>query len=556
MSVVHNSSRTGQIVAAVGLVAVILLFNGFMMAPDSDLLLKISKSIDIFGRVYKEVTTSYVDEIDPERFMEAGIEGMLGTLDPYTVYIGKDEGTEVDLMTNGKYGGIGITIGLREGEVRVISVMEGYSAQRQGIVPGDRFLEIGGVKVTGLKPDEIRNLTRGDPGTEVKVVIERDGVPRPLDFVLIREEIQVKNVTYAGMVADSVGYVRLERFSRRAGDELRQAIKELKLNADVKGLVLDLRGNPGGLLDAAVDVVSKFVPRGSLVVNTRGRRAEADKKYYSTEEPLLGSMPLVVLTDRNSASASEIVAGSLQDLDRALIIGTRTFGKGLVQTIVPLNYGAQMKITTARYYIPSGRSIQEIDYIHRDRNGIFTVTPDSLRREFKTAHGRTVYELGGITPDSTVEPHDHGPMVKELIRKSLFFRFANRYVNEHKSESITGITPAILDAFRSYLEKEKFDFEEESEKDVAGLKKRAERSLYSKEVLDGIDRLAKSLEKEKERSFERYQKHLEEELLIELMARMHGDRGRIEASFKTDAQLMIAIDLVRNAKTYSRMLHG
>jgi carboxyl-terminal processing protease len=388
------------------------------------------------------------------------------------------------------------------------------------------------------------------------VVIERDGVPRPLDFVLIREDIQVKNVTYAGMVADGIGYVRLERFSRRAGDELRQAIKELKLNADVKGLVLDLRGNPGGLLDAAVDVVSKFVPRGSLVVSTRGRRVEADKKYYSTEEPLLASMPLVVLTDRNSASASEIVAGSLQDLDRALIVGTRTFGKGLVQTIVPLNYGAQLKITTARYYIPSGRSIQEIDYIHRDRNGIFTVTPDSLRREFKTVHGRTVFELGGITPDSTVEPHDHGPMVKELIRKSLFFRFANRYVNEHKADSITGITPALLDAFRSYLEKEKFDFEEESEKDVADLKKRAEGSMYSKEVLDGIDRLTKSLEKEKARSFERYQKHLEEELLIELMARMHGDRGRIEASFTIDTQLKIAIELVRNAKAYSRMLHG
>jgi carboxyl-terminal processing protease len=209
-----------------------------------------------------------------------------------------------------------------------------------------------------MKPDEIRNLTRGEPGTDVKVVIEREGEAHTLEYVLIREEIQIKNVTYAGQVVDGIGYIRLDRFSRRAGDEVRQAIREMKLSGNLNGMILDLRGNPGGLLDAAVDVASKFVARGSLIVSTRGRRAEAERKYASTEEPILPSVPLVVLTDRNSASASEIVAGSLQDLDRALIVGTRSFGKGLVQTIVPLNYGAQLKITTARYYIPSGRSIQ------------------------------------------------------------------------------------------------------------------------------------------------------------------------------------------------------
>jgi len=556
MSVANKNRLWEQRIAVIGLVCAVLLFSGFMMAQDSSLLLKISKSIDVFGRVYKEVATSYVDEIDPEKFMEAGIDGMLGTLDPYTVYIDKENGDEVDLMTNGKYGGIGVTIGLRDGAVRVISVMDGYSAQRQGIVPGDRFLEIGGTKVSGMKADEIRNLTRGDPGSEVKVLVEREGEPKPLEFVLIREEIQVKNVTYSGMVEDGIGYVRLERFSRRAGDELRQSIKELRLNHEVKGLVLDLRGNPGGLLDAAVDVVSKFVPRGSLVVNTRGRRPEAEKKYLSTEEPLVPTVPLVVLTDRNSASASEIVAGSLQDLDRALIVGTRTFGKGLVQTIVPLNYGAQLKITTARYYIPSGRSIQEIDYMHRDKNGVFAVTPDSLRREFKTAHGRRVFELGGITPDSTVELEPDGPMVRELHRKSLFFKFANRYVNEHKGDSITTVTPAILQAFRTYLEKEKFDFQEDSEKHVSEIRKMADRSNYSKEVLDDIDHLTRMLEKEKVRGFERYQKAIEEELRIELMARTRGERGRIEATFRTDQQLSVATALLRDQKRYSKRLGG
>ncbi len=545
-----------QRIAAIGLVAAVMLFSGFMMAPESTLLLKISKSIDVFGRVYKEVAVSYVDDIDPEKFMEAGIQGMLGTLDPYTVYIDKNNGDEVDLLTNGKYGGIGVTIGTRDGAVRVISVMEGYSAHRQGIVPGDRFIEIGGVKVSGLKPEEIRNLTRGEPRSDVKVLIERDGEPKPMVFVLIREEIQVKNVTYTGMLENGIGYVRLERFSRRAGDELRLAIKELKLTNDVRGLVLDLRGNPGGLLDAAVDVVSKFVPRGSLVVSTRGRRPETDKAYLSSEEPILSSVPMVVLTDRNSASASEIVAGSLQDLDRALVVGTRTFGKGLVQTIVPLNYGAQLKITTARYFIPSGRSIQEIDYMHRDRNGVFAVTPDSLRREFKTSRGRKVYELGGIMPDSTVEPLADGPMVRELRRKSLFFKFANRYVNEHKGDSITSVTPGILQSFRTFLEKEQFDFQEDSEKHVNELRTIAQRSHYSKEVLSDIEHLTKALQKEKDRGFERYRETLEEELRIELMARVQGERGRIEASFRTDVQLDVATALLRDTKQYVRRIGG
>ena len=552
-----TTRKTGeQRIAAAGIVAAALLLTGFMLAPDNDLLLKIGKSIDVFGRVYKEVTTSYVDEIDPEKFMEAGIDGMLGTLDPYTVYIAKDDGDEVDLMTNGKYGGIGVTIGTRDGAVRVISVMDGYSAQRQGIVPGDRFIEIGGTKVDGLKPDEIRGLTRGEPGSEVKVLIERDGEKKPLEFVLIREEIQVKNVTYSGMLPDGIGYVRLERFSRRAGDEVRQAIKELKLSGDMKGFVLDLRGNPGGLLDAAVEVVSKFVPRGSLVVSTRGRRQESDKKYTSTEEPLLPNVPLILLTDRNSASASEIVAGSLQDMDRALIVGTRSFGKGLVQTIVPLNYGAQLKITTARYYIPSGRSIQEIDYMHRDKNGVFAVTPDSLRREFKTRHGRKVFERGGIAPDSAVEYQAPGPMVRELIRKSLLFKFANRYVNEHPKDSVVSVTPAILAAFKAFLEKEKFDFQEDSEKHIVELKQIADKSHYNADILRDIDQLQKALQKEKERGFERYEHEIAEELQIELMARAHGERGRIEASFKTDPQLNAAIGLLHNKKEFSRRIGG
>lgn len=546
--------RGRGVVTIAGIAGAIILFCGFMGGADNEFLLKINRGIDVFGRVYKEVTANYVDDIDPEKFMQAGVDGMLGTLDPYTVYIDKENGDEVDLLTNGKYGGVGVTIGIRDGAVRVISVMDGYSAQRQGILPGDRFMTIGGVNVTNMKPDEIRNLTRGDPGTEVKVTVEREGEAQIQEFRLIREEIQVRNVTYAGMVGEGIGYIRLERFSRRAGDEVRQAIRELKLNGDLRGMILDLRGNPGGLLDAAVEVSSKFVARGSLIVSTKGRRAEGERKYASTEEPILPSVPLVVLTDHNSASASEIVAGSLQDLDRALIVGTRSFGKGLVQTIVPLNYGAQLKITTARYYIPSGRSIQEIDYKHRDRNGVFLVTPDSLKREFKTAHGRKVYELGGISPDSIVEQADPGPMVRELHRKSLLFKFANHYVIEHKTDSLLIVTPELLADFKGYLEKEKFDFQEDSDKRLKEFHQLAERLHYSPEFTEELNALSRVIDREKTHGFERYSEHIRNELRVELMARVKNERGRIEASLVFDPQVQTAVNLLKDQKQFARRM--
>jgi carboxyl-terminal processing protease len=554
MNAMWKKVGQGKWLALAAGVALLVSGGGFMPTPDTDLYLKINKGIDVFGRVYREITVNYVDEIDPEKFMQAGIDGMLGTLDPYTVYIDKEEGDEVDLLTTGKYGGIGVTIGVRDGALKVITVMDGYSAQRAGIIPGDRLIEVGGVPVGSKKPDEVRSLTRGEPGTEVKVVIEREEMKKPLEFVLIREEIQVKNVTYAGFVGDGIGYIRLERFSRRAGEEVRQAITEMKIKGEIRGLVLDLRGNPGGLLDAAVDVVSKFVPRGSLIVTTKGRKPEADKEYRSTEDPLLGSAPLVVLTDRGSASASEIVAGALQDLDRALIVGTRTFGKGLVQTILPLNFGAQLKITTARYYIPSGRSIQEIDYQHRDKNGIFATVPDSLKREFRTSKGRKEFEFGGIAPDSLVKDEDVGPMVRELMKRALLFKFANSYVSEHKGQKVGGADETVLAAFRTFLDREKFDYQEEMEGKISELRQVAERSHYTKEVTETLDRLELTLQKEKTHGFERYKDHITNELNIEIMARLEGDHGRIEASLKEDLPLLAARGMLKDRKTFTKKL--
>ncbi|MEK6566071.1 MAG: S41 family peptidase, partial [Bacteroidota bacterium] len=362
------------------------LMLGFSGNADNDLFLRINKGIDVFGKVYKEIAINYVDDVDPDRFMRAGIDGMLKTLDPYTVYIGEKESDELDLVTTGKYGGVGITIGNRDGMITVISLMEGFSAARQGIEVGDRIVDVDGKRVVGSSLEDVRQLVRGAPGTEVRVKIEREGAIEPLEFALMREEIPVRNVTYTGYVEKGLGYIRLERFSRTAGDDLRNALKDLRVTGELKGLVLDLRDNPGGLLDIAVETSAKFLAESSLVVSTRGRRGDADRKYYSTEKPMLVDVPLVVLVNRGTASASEIVSGAIQDLDRGVIVGSRTFGKGLVQTITRLSDNSSLKITTARYYTPSGRCIQEIDYSHRTRDGNVVTFADSLKREFRTAH--------------------------------------------------------------------------------------------------------------------------------------------------------------------------
>jgi carboxyl-terminal processing protease len=523
---------------------------------EGDYFERINQSIDIFGRVYKEVTLNYVDEVDPGKFMEAGVDGLLSTLDPYTNFINASEGDEVELITTGKYGGIGVTIGLRDGYITIITLMDGYSAQRVGLQPGDRILEIEGKPIVGLKPDGVRALTRGEPGTEVHVKIEREGEPKPLEFVLMREEIQLHNVSYSEFVDDGIGYVRLERFSRGAGDEVRLAIKDLKLKGALRGIILDLRDNPGGLLDAAVDVVEKFAPKGSLVVSTRGRKPDSEKKFYVTEEPMLADVPLVVLVNRNSASASEIVAGAIQDLDRGVILGTRTFGKGLVQTITPLMYNTQLKITTAKYYTPSGRCIQEIDYMHKNKDGVFSITPDSLRHEFSTLKGRKEFEAGGIQPDSTVAETEHSTLHNELSRKSMYFKFASHYISLHHELPGAPDSDSLLQQFHQFLIDQKFTYENEGEVKLKELHDIAEKAKYSPAIVEEIERMKKQLGEEKVTDIMKNRPEVLSALKIELMRRAKGEHGRIEASLADDVQVVAAKGLLENRKEYSRRLRA
>jgi carboxyl-terminal processing protease len=544
-----------RIVAAILLVVGSGIGLSYVLAGQDDLFLKTRLWIEVFGKVYTDVVVNYVDAVNPEKIMHAGIDGMLKTLDPYTVFLGEKESDEMELVTTGKYAGVGITIGMRDGFITVINTMEGFSAAKQGIQSGDRIIDIDGQNARTMTPDEVRNHSRGTPGTTVRMTVEREGEPKPIEFVLIREEIPVRNVTYSGFAGDGIGYIRLERFSRTAGEDVRNAIRELREKSSLKGIVLDLRDNPGGLLDMAVDVVSKFVPESTLVVSTRGRRNDSERKYFSYEKPMLEDTPMAVLIDHGSASASEIVAGAFQDLDRAVLVGTRSFGKGLVQTITRISDGNSLKITTGRYYTPSGRSIQEVDYFHRTKEGVVTVKPDSLRKEFRTAHDRKVLDGRGISPDSTVPEEPESRLVEELSRKAMFFKFANHLASQKKSiPDKFVVDDQLLKEFEAFLKEREFQYEEEAETKLKELREAASKERYGKSFYDDIDRLEKAVIAEKARAFQRYDKEIREALRLEIIGRLKGDKAAIAASIGDDRQLQVAVGLVKNKALYKKLL--
>ncbi len=457
-----------------GLVLITIIVTGFYLGR-GDIYFEIAKNLDLLGRVYKEIAFNYVDEVDPEKFLRAGIQGMLSSLDPYTIFIDEKKIEDIDLITNGKYGGVGISIGLRGDEVTVVEVMDGYAAQRQGIQIGDLIIEAGGSAISVDNIDDVSSLVKGEPGTTVELKVVRNELKDTLTFNLIREEVIVKNITYSGFFPENSNniYIKLSNFSRAASDEIKKTIKELNEQKPVQSVVLDLRGNPGGLLDIAIDVCDKFLARDLLVVSTRGREAGSDKKYYSVEEPIIGNdVEVVVLINGGSASASEIVAGALQDHDRAVILGTKSFGKGLVQTITPLSYNTSLKITTAKYYTPSGRSIQRIDY-SEGSDVIINPTHES-EQKFFTDNKREVYSKGGITPDTTVEFKINGELTKELLAKGLFFKFANNYFFNNPDAKYSGIDDQkLFIEFREYLSEEDFKYTSQTEIEIDNLIKGA-----------------------------------------------------------------------------------
>ena len=533
------------------IVIVFLVITGFVK-KDSDIYFEIAKSIDIFGKVYREVAVNYVDDINPEEFMISGIKGMLSSLDPYTVYIDESMKKDIDVMTTGKYGGIGASVGLRNDKVTVIDLMEGYSAQRQGIRVGDVIKKVDDVKISKNNYEKLSSYLKGEPGKVVSITIGRVGVPEDIIFELLLEEVIVKNLTYYDFVPEGSNnvYLKLSGFSRSAGNEIKKALLELKKQKTIESIVLDLRGNPGGLLDQAIDVSEKFLKKNRLVVSVIGRDSTSIMRYKSKEEPLAGESKLAVLIDHGSASASEIVAGAIQDHDRGILLGTQSFGKGLVQTVLPLSFNTSLKITTAKYYTPSGRSIQEIDY-SKDKN-LFQDTSPIDEDGYYTDNMREVFANGGITPDTIISNSSESKQIKVLLARGMFFRFATSYFNTIKIDSLENLnSDSLFSAFLSYLEDHKFEYTSKSEKLLGDLKELADTENLDREIVDLLNSLDVEYQKQKKIELVKYQSEILSKIKEELAARIDGRKGRIKESLKTDKQFEVAINILQDSHKYN-----
>ncbi len=534
---------------------ILTVFAGFFPGKD-DTYFEISKNIDLFSRIYKEISFSYVDEINPEQFMRAGIEGMLSSLDPYTVFIDEHKQDEIDLITNGKYGGVGISIGVRGDDVTIVDVLDGYSAQRQGVRVGDILIEASGKKVSAKNVDDISTLVKGDPGTTVEIKMTRNEGADTVVFNLIREEVIIKNILYSGFYpAESNNvYLKLSNFSRSAADELKDDLKELKTQKEIKSIVLDLRGNPGGLLDIAVDICDKFLPKDELIVSTKGRDPASSKSYIAKQQPMVATAKLVVLVNEASASASEIVAGAMQDHDRGVILGNKTFGKGLVQTISPLSYNTSLKITTAKYYTPSGRCIQKIDYSNGNK---VIANPDSLSStEYLTDNKRVVYGSGGITPDTVVNFKIDGNITKSLLAKGVFFQFADNYLYKNPDEEFGSTNDEkLFSKFCAYLKEKNFIYKSDAEKEIDKLVKQADDNNFDKTIHESLVKIKNEFKKIDDGELKIYQKEIMRELKTELASRYLGVKGKIEQFLKYDPQFQTAVNIVNDETVYNQILH-
>lgn len=544
-----------KVLMIVFITAIVISAFGFVISK-TDIYFDISKNLELFGKVYKEISFNYVDEIDPQEFMRAGIKGMLKTLDPYTIFIDEKNQDDINLLTNGKYGGVGISIGVRDNNITILEVLEGYSAQKQGIRVGDVITKIGDKVVSPKVIDDISSLVKGEPGTTVQLSILRFGESDTLLFNLIREEVIVKNLVFADFYPENSNnvYLKLTNFSRSAADEIRSALRGLKAKKEIKSIILDLRGNPGGLLDVAVDICDKFLSKDLLIVSTRGRDYKSEKKYFAKEEPLAANENLIVLINSGSASASEIVAGAIQDHDRGVILGTQSFGKGLVQTITPLSFNTSLKVTTAKYYTPSGRCIQKIDY-SKDNNVI--AYRDSLSTDaFSTDNKRIVYSAGGITPDTLVEDGIECDLFRDLLAKGLFFSFADKYFYENKDINFQKIKDdKLLTEFKKFLVEKKYDYQSDAEKKLDEVLKSLDEKKDDPKLITETKKLKAQFNEMFDRKYEVSKSIIAGELKTELAIRYFGNEQGIKEELKYDKQFIAALELANNQMKYNNFLN-
>lgn len=518
---------------------------------------RISKNLTIFNSVLRELDLFYVDTLNYDKMVRTTIDNMLEKLDPYTVYLPEEETDDLTFMTTGEYAGIGAMI-MKSGNVICVSEpYEGMPAQRNDIRAGDILIEVDGKKVDGMSVNEVSALLKGTPNTTIKLKLKRYGENKLIEKSFLREKIQVNPVKYSVVISDKVGYVLLSEFTDRAAIELKNAVNEMVKEHQIESLVLDIRNNGGGLIDEAVKIVGYFVPKGTDVVTTKGKNKEADRTYKTPSEPLFPQMKLVVLTNRSSASASEIVAGSIQDLDRGVIVGERTFGKGLVQNIRPISFGGNLKVTTAKYYIPSGRCIQAIDYSHRNEDGSVGHIPDSLTSEFKTHNGRIVRDGGGIIPDTLTKDDRKLNIAYYIYAQNLYFDFATQYVQKHltiPSPSDFKLSDEDFKSFTDYLVAKKFTYTTQTEKYY--------KELFEMAQYEGLDARAKSefaalktkLMPDITKSLEENKAEISELLSLEIIKRYYFQKGEIQYSLRTDKDIKVAIELLKPEGRYSKIL--
>ena len=515
---------------------------------------EMNKAIEIFGSVFKNLHSNYVDDLNSGDLVKTAIDAMLAKLDPYTVYYPESDMEDVKMQLLGQYGGIGSLIHKQNNHVMISEPYENLPAHKAGLKAGDIILKIDGENCEGKTTSQVSERLRGQAGSTIELTIERDG--KQFTTTLKREEIKLPNVSYSGMIDTNVGYIKLTEFTKDAGLHVLQAYKKLEAQG-AKYLVLDLRDNGGGLLNEAVNIVNLFVEKGNVVVSKKTKHIEKNATYKTTKKAAAPNIPLVVMINPYSASASEIVAGSLQDIDRAVVIGQRSFGKGLVQTIIPLVYNSQMKVTESKYYIPSGRCIQAIDYSHRNESGFAEKVPDSLKTAYKTKNGRTVYAGSGIEPDILLEPYTPSNIAISLAGNFHCFNYANKFVKEHQSilpASEFEITDDIYEDFIHFLKDKDYQYVTSSEKNIDALIENAQKEQIDSATLSQIKDLKQRIIEDKKNDIYKFKDEIKLLLLDEIIKRYYYQKGSIEASLKHDKEVKRAIEILKDKKEYNKIL--
>ncbi len=542
-------------------VAVLSLSVGFISEVNDDYL-EISKNLDIFGHLYREVNTLYVDDTDPSKLMRTGIDAMLSSLDPYTNFIGEEDLEDFRFMSTGQYGGIGALVGKRQNKIVILEPYADTPADQAGLKAGDQIVEVNGQAVDGntMAVLDVRNLLRGSRGTTISMKIKRPGIDSPLTLSIRRDRIVVDNVSYTGWVEDGIGYIALSGFTQDAGKEVQEAVSRFqKENPQLKGLILDLRNNPGGRLDESIRIANVFLEQRELIVETRGRIQGSKQSYYAQRPPIAPKVHLAVLVNRGSASASEIVAGAIQDLDRGVIIGQRSFGKGLVQNIRPLAYRTQLKVTTAKYYTPSGRCIQAINYAERNEDGSVSRIPDSLRSSFQTQAGRVVRDGGGIGPDIEVEKAALPLVARALQNQGLIFNYVTQYVAEHpeiSSPEEFELDEASYQDFIKFTQTAEFSYQTPADKELEALKETVEEEAYAELLNEELLALEKELAQQKEDDLSKYRAPISRLIKEEILTRYYYEAGAIKGMITEDPEVAAAIEILNQPKDYEKILQG